>query len=161
MQQFTVPQFIDVEDKIIGPITTRQFIIMLSGFMFIGLSYKIFDFSLFIVVGITIFGVSGIFAFLKINGMPFHYFILNFIQTFKRPGLRIWNNYIYKVEAHFESEEAKVMPERQPVPTKIYTTSRLAELSLIVDTQGAYKGEKKSGKDIIKTNIDNLHDKST
>ena len=31
MQMFTVPQFIDVEDKIIGPITTRQFIICLVG----------------------------------------------------------------------------------------------------------------------------------
>ena len=30
MQQFTVPQFIDVEPKIIGPITTRQFLIFLA-----------------------------------------------------------------------------------------------------------------------------------
>ena len=45
MQQFTVPQFIDVEDKIIGPITTRQFVIMLAGFTLIGISYKLFDFS--------------------------------------------------------------------------------------------------------------------
>ena len=27
--RFTVPQFIDVEDKIFGPLTTRQFLIML------------------------------------------------------------------------------------------------------------------------------------
>ncbi|KKS92044.1 MAG: hypothetical protein UV69_C0039G0006, partial [Parcubacteria group bacterium GW2011_GWE2_43_12] len=31
MQQFVVPQFIDVEDKIIGPITVRQFIIIMVG----------------------------------------------------------------------------------------------------------------------------------
>ncbi len=29
MQQFVVPQFIDVEDKILGPLTVRQFLIML------------------------------------------------------------------------------------------------------------------------------------
>ncbi len=45
MRQFTVPQFIDVEDKIIGPLTVRQFLIMLTGFAVIGVSYKFADFS--------------------------------------------------------------------------------------------------------------------
>ena len=91
MQQFTVPQFIDVEDKIIGPVTARQFIIMLAGFMLIAISYKIFSFNLFIGIGMAIFGTSGTLAFLKINGMPFHFFILNFTQTTRRPGLRVWD----------------------------------------------------------------------
>ena len=43
MQQFTVPQFIDFEDKIIGPITTRQFLILMGGFVAIALCYAIFD----------------------------------------------------------------------------------------------------------------------
>jgi hypothetical protein len=29
MQQFVVPQFIDVEDKIIGPISVRQFLTLM------------------------------------------------------------------------------------------------------------------------------------
>ncbi|MDO8260800.1 MAG: PrgI family protein, partial [Candidatus Magasanikbacteria bacterium] len=126
MQQFTVPQFIDVEDKIIGPITVRQFIIMLTGFVFIGIGYKLFDFSLFLVVGILIFGVSGIFAFLKINGMPFHFFILNFVQTFKKPGLRVWNNRIDYV-AEIEEKEVKIIPENAYERPRLVTTSRLAE----------------------------------
>ena len=51
MQQFTVPQFIDVEDKVIGPITVRQFIIMLAGFLAIAICYKLLDFAAFIVAG--------------------------------------------------------------------------------------------------------------
>jgi len=81
MQQFVVPQFIDVENKIIGPITTRQFVIFLVGALFIGAAYKLFDFALFITVGILILGICGIFAFGRINGRPFHYFLLNLIQT--------------------------------------------------------------------------------
>lgn len=143
MQQFTVPQFIDVEDKIIGPITVRQFIIMLTGSAFIGISYKIFDFSAFIVAGLLLFAISGIFAFAKINGQQFHLFVLNLFQTIKKPGLRVWNHTVGKSDAAYELEEEKVEKE-MPIPaSKHYTKSRLAELALIVDTGGAYKGEEK------------------
>lgn len=139
MQQFVVPQFIDVEDKIIGPVTTRQFIIMLAGFLIIGVSYKLFDFSLFITFGIFVFIISGVIAFLKINGRPFHFFILNLFQTVKRPKLRVWHALSvmpdYGLEKKIYSLPSKAAPEKH------YTTSRLAELSLIVDTRGAYRGE--------------------
>ena len=141
MQQFTVPQFIDVEDKIFGPITARQFIIMMVGFMLIGVCYKIFDFALFVFLGIMIFGISGIFAFFKINGMPFHYFILNFIQTTKYPNLRIWNNH-YGKNIQIDDVKKDIIDKKSIVRKQSYNASRLAELSLIVDTSGAYKGEK-------------------
>ena len=140
MQQFTVPQFIDVEDKIMGPITVRQFIIMLTGCVFIGLWYKFFDFSLFLFSGILTFGVFGIVAFLKINGMPFHFFVLNFVQTLKKPGLRVWNNRL-NFEYDPEEKDTKAAPETDLKKSKAVTTSRLAELSLVVDTQGVYRGE--------------------
>jgi len=142
MQQFVVPQFIDVEDKIIGPITTRQFIILLVGFLFIGLSYKFFDFSLFITFSLLLFGLTGVVAFLKINGRPFHYFILNLFQTFKRPKLRIWLQAFDQTDNFPEKRAAA--GEAPPPMEKHYTTSRLAELSLIVDTRGAYRGEREN-----------------
>lgn len=139
MQQFIVPQFIDVEDKIIGPITTRQFIILLVGTLIIGVSYKIFDFTLFVTFGLAVLAVTGTFAFLKINGRPFHYFVLNLLQTFKKPKLRIWyfvaNEFDYKIEKMSLTVASNLAPEKR------YTASRLAELSLIVDTRGAYRGE--------------------
>lgn len=147
MQQFTVPQFIDVEDKIIGPITVRQFVIMLAGFTLIGISYKLFDFSLFLTMGILIFIIFGVFAFVKINHMPFHFFVLNFIQTLRRPGLRVWNNALQIVDIGFKEKDVKVAPEIPQAPAKVYSGSRLAELSLIVDTRGAYPGEENEEKD--------------
>jgi len=141
MQQFVVPQFIDVEDKIIGPITTRQFIIMLVGFLIIAVSYKIFDFSLFVTFGLLVFAITGIFAFLKINGRPFHYFVLNLFQTFKRPKLRVWYNNFLATGGDYGVEESHFVPVAEVVLDKHFTTSHLAELSLIVDTKGAYQGE--------------------
>jgi len=144
MQQFTVPQFIDVEDKIIGPITTRQFVIMLSGCALIGICYKIFDFSAFIAVGLLIFVISATFAFVKINGSHFHLFLLNVVQTLKRPRLRVWNHIIGKTELEYDFEEEKEIKEIPIALAKHYSASRLSELALMVDTKGAYRGEEKN-----------------
>jgi hypothetical protein len=141
MQQFVVPQFIDVEDKIIGPITTRQFIIILVGFLIIAIFYKIFDFSLFVTAGLLVFAITGIFAFLKINGRPFHYFVLNLFQTFRRPKLRVWyKNFLAELD-NYGVEENLIAPVASVVIEKHFSTSHLAELSLIVDTKGAYRGD--------------------
>jgi len=139
-----VPQFIDVEDKIIGPITAWQFIIMLVGSIIIAIFYKIFDFALFVASGLLILAVTGIIAFLKINGRPFHYFILNLIQTLKKPRLRIWY-YNIASASDYGVEESRLLAAKKQAPGKHYTSSRLAELSLIVDTKGAYQGEGDNG----------------
>ncbi len=148
MQQFTVPQFIDVEDKIIGPITTRQFLIILGGFILIGIAYKLFDFSLFLTFTIVDLLFCAIIAFVKINGRPFHFFILNFIQTMKRPRLRVWNNIIGKSEAEYNEVDKTLAEEKPTVLARRFTSSRLAELSLVVDTRGAYQGEEEESTDI-------------
>ncbi|MHB8903710.1 MAG: PrgI family protein [Patescibacteria group bacterium] len=139
MQQFTVPQFIDVESKIIGPITTRQFLILLGSAILIAICYKLFDFSLFITAAVIIFIIASVFAFVKINGRPFHYFVLNATQTLRRPRLRVWNNKVTPVEQIHKDAFVKV--ETKAEPKEYYKTSRLAEMALIVDTKGRYKGE--------------------
>jgi hypothetical protein len=138
MEQFTVPQFIDVEPKIIGPITTRQFLIFLGAALLIFLSYRLLYFTSFVFVSVFIFAVSGVFAFLKINGRPFHFFLLNFIQSILRPSLRIWN---HKLVDFNKKEEKTVKYEKNLPPDKYFDKKRLAELSLIIDSKGRYKGE--------------------
>jgi hypothetical protein len=139
MQQFTVPQFIDVESKIIGPITTRQFLIILGAAIVVGISYRFFDFSLFLVITVVTFLITVLFAFVKINGAPFHQFVLSMLKTLRRPGIRVWNN---RAIAPTNFTTAPVIkPDEQPLAKEFYKKSRLAELSLIVDTKGRYKGE--------------------
>ncbi|MFA6194837.1 MAG: PrgI family protein [Patescibacteria group bacterium] len=139
MQQFTVPQFIDVENKIIGPLTVRQFMIILGAAVIIGISYKLFDFTLFLTVGIVTLVFAALFAFVKINGRPFHLFMLNAFQTLRRPGIRVWNNRIMAAEIGETNIEVKAVAPI--VAPKMYKKSRLAELALVVDTKGRYKGE--------------------
>ncbi|MEI8360987.1 MAG: PrgI family protein [bacterium] len=146
MQQFTVPQFIDVEDKIIGPITTRQFLILLAETIVAAISYSLFDFSLFITIFVTSLFTAFVFAFVKVNGRPFHLFVLNICQTLSRAPLRVWL-LVALPDSMILPDEIK---KSENIPTKKVNlqASRLDQLSLIVDTSGQYRGE-----DLIKKEI--------
>ena len=141
MDQFVVPQFIDAEDKILGPLTARQFIIVMFMMLLEFAFFKLLSFTYFLMLGIPVFIIAIIFAFAKINGMPFHYFLLNLIQTIKKPHLRVW----YK--EHTTSElKAFINVKKPTLPSKPFrkapmSSSRLQELTLIVDTGGIYKPE--------------------
>jgi len=141
MQQFLVPQFIDVEDKIIGPITTRQFIELLFMALIDFIAYKLADFSLFLFIAIINLALFGTLAFFKVNGQPFHYFLLNLIQTLKKPKLRVWNKIVTEAELARRIKEVEVKAPPRITPRRIISTSRLSELALIADTGGVYKGE--------------------
>ncbi len=143
--RFIVPQFIDAEDKIWGPITVRQFVVILVGGLFVFLSYKLADFSLFLFETVLILVLVVLFAFYKVNGAPFHLFALNVIETFKRPSTRVWRKeYIKKEE--FRSKGENIPQETAPIHKSLIPSKKLAELSLIIDTGGVYKGEQEANK---------------
>lgn len=137
--QFVVPQFIDVEDKILGPITVRQFVIILVDFGVVFLFYKIFDFALFVITGLLVLGFGFVLAFIKINGQPFHFFLLNFAQTLRRPKLRVWDKNIPDNELRFYAQTVKIKPPPSIPKKPLLEASKLAELSLVVNTGGVYK----------------------
>ncbi len=141
MDQFVVPQFIDVEDKIFGPITTRQFLILLSAGLVLFIAFKLADIALFIFLAALIGGLALVLAFVKINGQPFHYFLLNIVQTVRRPSRRIWYKSFTKEELKESIKFGKVeMVEAvKEIPRVSY--NRLRDLSLVVNTGGYYKPE--------------------
>lgn len=155
MQMFTVPQFIDAEDKIIGALTVRQFIICLIGFLIIALCYKLVSsMVIFVVIVILCFMVFGALAFAKINGRPFHFFLLNILQTQKKPKLRVWNHKnslkdIYNEEEDKGDAVQETVNKKLVVPEKSLPSSRLNELSLVVDTRGVYKGGDSADTEIL------------
>jgi hypothetical protein len=137
-QQFVVPQFIDVEDKIIGSITTRQFLIILSTTLILFILYKILRFWYFAAVGAPILGAAAVFSFVRVNGAPFHLFFLNILQTSRRPKIRVW----FKDETDAELRKAMAAPpaapkKMEPIKEKI-ATSHLEELALVANTGGVF-----------------------
>lgn len=141
--QFIVPQFIDIEDKIIGPISVRQFITMLVGAGAVYTDYELVwrlnnNFWFFAIFAVIIFGLTMVFAFLKVNGQLFHQFLLNLLIAMRDPKMRVWNKHTGHLPA---KKEAKVdLPQVTPAkpPLRAPTLNRLA---LIVDTGGAFQEE--------------------
>src|SRR3989339_2090179 len=131
MQQFVVPQFIEVEDQILGPITIRQFLILLVGGLINFLAYKFADFTLFIVTVVVIGGLSLVFAFVKVNGQTFHYFVLNLIQTLRRPGLRVWGKWYSNDELKYLIKKGADIEPVETTEKKAARHDHIRDLSLI------------------------------
>lgn len=139
--QFVVPQFIDVEDKIFGPVTARQFVILLVAGLSIFAAFKFADFALFVFILIVLGGSALVVAFVKINGQPFHYFLLNIVQTLRRPALRVWNKVYDAGDLKRLREESKVVVLEAAKPIQRFSYSRIRDLSLTVNTGGFYQAE--------------------
>ena len=140
--QFVVPQFLDVEAKIIGPITARQFLLMLGTLLLDFMIYRIF-LNAFVVLGlgVPILALGLALAFAKVNGQPFHYMLLSVFQTLRRPSLRVWDKTLNNTDlkVYLKTETAASLPAA-PVKSPL-ERSRLSELSMIVNTGGVYQGD--------------------
>ena len=79
--QFPVPQFTDVEDKIIGPLTLKQFGIIFAAGVVIFLGYSATKSILVLIFLFMLFGVPALgLAFANINGRPVYNTIGYFIK---------------------------------------------------------------------------------
>jgi hypothetical protein len=144
--QFLVPQFIDTEDKIFGPISTRQFVEIMVGMIFMYIAYKLSTIWLFAIEAVVIFGLVVVFAFIKVNGQPFHYFIVNLIQTLRRPHLKIWLKMV--PDSQIFPSAPKAEKKSSYTPKAPVSSSRLTELSLVVDTGGVYRAEESEDQEL-------------
>jgi len=88
--QFNVPQFIEIKDKIIGPLTMRQFLYILAGIAALGGLWFFIELWLFIIITIPIAIFCLMLAFYKFNGRPFIYFVGSAINYLMKPKLYLW-----------------------------------------------------------------------
>lgn len=135
-----MPQFIDVEDKIFGPITTRQFLILLVAGLITFVVYRFADFTSLILTLVFLDGGALILAFVKINGQTFHYFILNVIQTMRKPKLRLWNKALSNEDLNYLRNE-KPAEILEKMEKKAVGAGHIRNLSLVVNTGGFYRSE--------------------
>ncbi|MFH1890243.1 MAG: PrgI family protein [Candidatus Kuenenbacteria bacterium] len=142
MNQFVAPQFIDVEDRILGPITVRQFVMIVIGGVISFASYKLLDSGAFALVTLLTMIAVVVFGFLKVNGKHFDPFVSSMITALKRPKVRVWRKEVTpKDMLSFKEKESGEKVKSDFTPRKATISSKhLAELALLVDTGGKYDG---------------------
>lgn len=85
-----VPQFIDIEDRIVGPLTLKQFGYIAGGTIIVGIFYMIFQLYIVIIFGIPIMALSVALAFFQINGRPFVYYLTASLGYGIKQHIYVW-----------------------------------------------------------------------
>jgi PrgI family protein len=106
--RFEVPQFIEIEDKIFGPFTWKQFVYLAGG---VGLGTVLF-FTLpiffFIILGLPLGGLAVMLAFYPINNRPFSFFLEAMVRFYRNHRVYYWrkkSTIVYRESSPRESTQ--------------------------------------------------------
>ncbi|MFA6520117.1 MAG: PrgI family protein [Candidatus Paceibacterota bacterium] len=88
--QFKVPQFLEIEDKIFGPFTFREFIYLAGGAGLCFVLYKLLGLLLGIIPILIIGGFSLALTFYRPNNKPFINMIESGVKFLSQSKLYIW-----------------------------------------------------------------------
>jgi hypothetical protein len=116
--RFEVPQFIDIEDKIFGPLTFKQFIYVAGGGGLCYATYKFFPIFIAIPVIIAIAGLSYALAFYKLNGQAFITVGQAFLVYLTKNKLYVW-----------KKEAPQVKKKQAPILTPVAAEPEQKELT--------------------------------
>lgn len=132
--QFRVPQFIEVEDKLFGPFTFKQFIYMLGSGALCFIIWTFIPIKIIALVIVTPVAALGIaLTFVEYNGKPFLFTLEAAFNYFLSSRLYIWKKTPKKKESsETDSAEDKSLSS-QAVFTPKLSGSKLKELSWGLD----------------------------
>lgn len=163
--QYKIPQNVGIEDKIVGPLTLRQLIILAVG---CGISYvlfavmsKLYELNILeyiIIVIPALFSVA--FALIKINDTVLSKFILLFLEFSIKPKKRVWDHrgIAALVSPDLSGTTAILTPSAQgnSLDQKSKQAANLKKLTHMLDSGGFEHIEDVQHQDIDSTVDDNL-----
>ena len=137
--QFKVPQFIDIEDKLFGPLTFRQFAYLAGGGGMVFVIYKLLPLwiGIFLILPIIILALA--LAFYKINNQPFIYYLQAGITYAITNKLYVWKQRLVKPSLKKEEVE-----KEQTITLPRMSGNKLSDLAWSLDIEA---------KDTSNTNI--------
>jgi len=138
--QYQVPQFVEVEDRIIGPLTLKQFLYLAFAGALLFVFWFLFAFYIWIIVALPIAVLAVAFAFLKINDRPFIYFFLAFIKYFAKPKLYIFSGAPEEALKKPTPKKEEIKAGTSKIIENKITLSKLKELALSLDANTKRNG---------------------
>ena len=129
--QFQVPQFIEIEDKIFGPLTLKQFIYLAGGVgasivLWLYIPYKIIS----VILILPVMALSLMLTFYKTNGKSFLDVLEAAFYYYIGSKLYIWRKEPKKPEGKTENQ---VQQARSMVNVPKMSESRLKDLTWSLD----------------------------
>jgi hypothetical protein len=127
--RFQVPQFVDIEDKVIGPLTLKQFAFYIIAVMVLGILYVIVDLGLLILLALPIVGVAVLFAHGRFYGQSFGSLVLNTMNFFSGTRLYLWR----RAE---KDKPLKVSGSEYAYGDEAYSASSIDLMNQVLNTEG-------------------------
>jgi len=134
--RFEVPQFIEIEDKIFGPFTWKQFVYLAGG---VGLAVVLFfvaPFFITFLVGIPIAILASALAFYPINSRPFSVLLEAMWKFYKNTRVYYWRR---NREVVYKGEQVTGVTNYSSIPQQgesgLNSLARKLELNVLSDTK--------------------------
>ena len=158
--RFQVPQNVQREDQILGPLTFKQLIIAAAG---LGIGWVIWTTLdptvgtplIVILVGLTICNL-----FVRINEMPFYQYVAEVALFLLKPRVRAWQKGTGEISAfeYVSLAHNRAQMGKKSSPThKAKQTRSLREMSAMLDTKGRWR-DKDMKPTKLQEEIDSLDD---
>jgi len=87
---FNVPQFIDVEDKVAGPLTVKQLLWMIGMVSVILIASSLFPAGVTIAIAVPVAILFVLLAFYRPNGQPLAAYVAHAFFFLFRPKVLVW-----------------------------------------------------------------------
>ena len=129
--RFQVPQFIEIEDKIFGPLTFKQMIYVAGSVGVAFVSWTFLPKLLAIIIGGPIIALGLALAFYKINKRPFITVVESAFRFFTNSRLYVWKQKDRKIKRKTKTEAPEPV---MPFVPKL-SESKLKNLSWSLDIQ--------------------------
>lgn len=130
---FSVPQFIDVEDKIVGPLTAKQLgWLALAGVIAL-VFYALLDLTAFILACVPIFGIAAAMAFYKPLGQPLPDLISNMFSFTFKPKIYVWRKVVENISHKPQIEKRNSRVEMRPISKGDPSGRKISELSEVLN----------------------------
>jgi hypothetical protein len=126
---FNVPQYIDIEDKIAGPLTARQLGWMLGMGALLLILWNILPSGIFWVLGLPVIAIFVAFAFYQPYGMSLIGFVGHMMTFLLNPKIYLWDR-PGEILPPIKVKTSAVVDE---APTETVTRDRIQELSQTLD----------------------------
>lgn len=127
---FNIPQFIEKEDKIVGPLTAKQLGWLAGGGTVLLVLWNVLDKATFYIAAIFVSAIAGALAFYHPNGQPLISFIFSSFSFMSRPKVYLWKRMpekeTRKKATHKKIDMIKVRKE--------VNSAKIEEISKLLDS---------------------------
>jgi hypothetical protein len=135
--RYQVPQFIEIEDKIFGPLTIKQFLYVAGGTALAFIIWNALPSFIAVFFAIPVIMFFFALAFYKHNERPFIFTVESAFKYFFNDKLYIWKREEKKPE---KKSKEDVEPAKLDIPRM--SNSKLKELSWSLDVNSNFDNNK-------------------